>query len=500
MRSTGGPVNGFLFGLTTGQFAVLGAAGMPVLAAFNARAWGAFGVCVVGWVLVGLATVVDVQGRTAVGWLAAAARAGVGRRAGWSRWQSRVLAGLPVAEESLDLPGVMAGLRVHDGAPTSPRWTRPGLIEDRARGTWSITAALRHPGLGAADGDTRDGWGAGLGDLLRAAATGQMITQVALTVRTSPDDGAERAKYLTDTMVDSPVGRAVAPVVLGLEAAVQPACTTTEGFVTVTTTRTRLAREARHSGRGAAGRSHVLAGMLREAGTHLDGMGCEAVTPLSTPQLSEVIRTGFAPADRAELTRSHTAAAAAGPPYRGGIPPGHAGPGQAHQTGRYYYHDGWVTCSIAVRLPDGGARLGALAPVLAPSTPGERRAMSVFYAVTDQATATRSAGHNSHWAGVGAALRARLQITTRPGERRAHQQVETVDAKLAEGQALSTGTAIVAVTVPDHWEVGEYEQRLAGSVRSAGFVPQPVRFSTGAGFTAAVQPLGLGVARARARS
>src|SRR5262249_34538730 len=144
--------------------------------------------------------VVPVRGRPAARWFFDVLMYSWGRAMGWSLWRSAASGGAAKASDlrTPDLPGVLAGLRLHDGPPFGPLLQRICVIQDPRAGRWSATALVTHPGLGAVDNATRDAYANQLGSLLEAAARGEHISRVSILVRTVPDDGAERAAWVFD--------------------------------------------------------------------------------------------------------------------------------------------------------------------------------------------------------------------------------------------------------------------------------------------------------------
>ena len=67
-----------------------------------------------------------------------------------------------------------------------------------------------------------------------------------------------------------------------------------------------------------------------------------------------------------------------------------AGPSGADPLARHYSHDAWNSISATLKLPAQGAVLGALAPVLTPTTAGERRCFLVAYPILSPTKATRA--------------------------------------------------------------------------------------------------------------
>ncbi len=108
---------GWFLGLTGPQVTIVIAAGLPVWLTAAVGAWTGLLVWVPVWALVVALACVPVRGWTAAQWVGVLARYLVGARTGWSDWQSRVAAGDLDDLEEADLPGVLAGIQVHDGPP-----------------------------------------------------------------------------------------------------------------------------------------------------------------------------------------------------------------------------------------------------------------------------------------------------------------------------------------------------------------------------------------------
>ena len=136
------------------------------------------------------------RGRSATGWLLAAVAYAFGVVLRWSRWRSHAAKGQATGLDDPDLPGVLAGIRVHDGPPTGPTNTRIAIVQDRASRVWAATATISHPGLALADAAERDSQGRGLAALLNACARTELVSEVLFLIRSVPDDGAERAQWL----------------------------------------------------------------------------------------------------------------------------------------------------------------------------------------------------------------------------------------------------------------------------------------------------------------
>lgn len=409
----------------------------------------------------------------------------------WTPWQSRAAAGTVPDLRQVDLPGVLAGISTHDGPPYGPLQARPVLVHDAAAGTWSVVARVWHPGIGLAEAGQRGRMAAGLADLLEGAATAELVSVIALQVRTLPDDGAERAAWQrTHLRADAP--RLALQVSDQLGAAVVTAAVRHELFATVVVPEHRIARSARQAGGGVDGRARVLHTVMAEVAARLVGqVGASAVSWLDSPDLAAAIRTGFAPGERPALVEA--ALADARP-----LPMAAAGPSAAPAPPvRHYVHDAWSSVTCTVLLPDKGALMGALAPILVPAQPGERRALTVFLEPIPARHADRMVGRESISAGTAAQVRSRMGFATRASHHRDAARVSTQDTRLAYGKALVRTAIAAAVTVPSSWPVADAGRGLEASIRGAGFTPLRLDLAQDSGFAAACIPLGVGLPRRR---
>lgn len=489
---------GWFFGLTGGQVGLLVVTGIPAWLAVNSSRWGWLALWLPLWALVALLVVVPVRGWSAAQWLGLLTRHAWGGLMGWTSWQSRTAAGTVGDADEADLPGVLAGVQIHDGPPYGASMRRVAVIQHHALRTWAATARIEHPGLGLTEAEARDRMGAGLAQLCEAATRTELVDVVALQVRTVPDDGAERADWVgSHRGPGSPeLARSVNEQLAGQ---LMPACVRSEVFVTVVVGEDRIGRSAKRAGGGVAGRARVLYGALGEVEARLLGsMGCTRVTWLDSPALAVAIRTGFEPGDRAALLGAEIARRTL-PGVATGVPVAGAGPTHAGSELRAYRHGDWVSVTDTILLPDQGAILGALAPVLVPSAPGERRSLTVFFAPVSAGAADRLTSREEMSALTGSELRRRTGRLERARERRAVTRVKATDEKLARGRSLVRPCAALSLTVPADWPVSEFGRRLDASVRLAGYVPQRLDGAQESGFAAATIPLGVGVPKRRGR-
>ena len=476
---------GWFLGMSGPQLALVLVAALPGLAAVNGGRWLVLAAWAPVWALLLALMVIPVRGRPATGWLIALVLHGLGAGMGWTRWQSRAAAGMAGDLGEVDLPGVLAGIQIHDGPPTGIAMRRVALVQNHSARTWGAVARIVHPGMGA-----------GLAELQEIASRTELIDLLAIQVRTVPDDGAERAAW------ENAHRRAGGP---GLARQVNdllgqmltPASVRTEAFVTIVVGEDRIAKPAREAGGGRDGRARVLHGAMAEVESRLRAaMGCTEVTWLDSPALAVAIRTGFAPGERATLIAAQLGAAR-NPDVATGIPLAAAGPTQATCEMRHYNHDAWSSVTDTILLPERGAILGALAPVLAPTTPGERRALTVFFPAMGQGRADKLTQRAEMSAITGDELRRATGRLARAKQRRAQARAAGLDEKLAKGRALVRPCAAATVTVPNTWAVSEFGRLLDASIRNPGFIPLRLDLAQDSGFAAGAIPLGVGLPRVR---
>jgi hypothetical protein len=220
------------------------------------------------------------------------------------------------------------------------------------------------------------------------------------------------------------------------------------------------------------------------------------VTWLDSPALAVAIRTGFAPGEHAGLVAAQVAGLV-NPAVATGVPWAAAGPTQATCGMRHYNHDAWSSVTDTILLPQRGAILGALAPVLVPTIPGERRALTVFFPALGQGRADRLSRRAEMSAITGAELARATGRLARARVRREQARALGLDEKLAKGRALVQACAAATVTVPSTWSPAEYGRRLDASIRMSGFIPLRLDLAQDSGFAAGAIPLGVGLPRVR---
>ncbi len=513
----------WLFGLTGPQWVAVLASGFPTWTAMVAGRWLALIVLLPAWLAVILLVCVPVRGWSAFQWLGVMARHLAGGAFGWSRFQSKAAAGDldlgdargtrggdrsnqgagrstvgdPGGDEGeADLPGVLSAIEIHDGPPLSGQTGRPALVQHHAARTWAATARIVHPGIGMSDEADRFRMGAGLTELLEAATAANQIALLAVQVRTVPDDGTERDAWVRrHARADEP--EVSAQIHAQLDAMTAGAAIRREAFVTVVVREEVIAKDARRAGRGVTGRARVLYAVLAEVEARLTGsIGCTHVHWLDTSELATAIRTGFEPGDAPALADAaihHRD----DPTIPAGLPLGAAGPSTASTTLRAYRHGDWQSVSSTILLPRKGARMGALARVLVPSQPGERRALTVLYRPISQPSADRSTNRAHMSAVMAGTLREKTGKVERAKDRRTVGTLHERDEKLAAGRSLVAVSSAVSITVPATWNAQDFGRRLDASIRISGFTPLPLDGAHDAAFAVSAIPLGAGLPKRR---
>lgn len=484
----------FLFGWTGWQAGIVAVSTLPVFWSLHRQAWTSAALLAILSAAVTAVTVVPVRGRSAIGWILAATSFAVGGLTGWTRYRSRATHGAAQDLDEVDLPGSLAGVEIHEGPPAGLAGARVAIIQNHIARTWAVAAALVHPGTGLRDTTERAAMGQGLTDLLDQAARTGLIDEILILVRTVPDDGAERDQWIARHRHPDTTAQ-VRAINDGLQQALTGASVRTEAYVTIVVPESRLAKAAREAGRGLEARAQVLYALIAEVEAQLTGgLGATSVSWLTSPDLAAATRTGFAPGDRAGIVDALTARTT-NPNVNADVPWALAGPSGADAAVRHYSHDAWNSISATLTLPERGAVLGALAPVLTPSGPGERRSLLVAYPILPAHQATRSSATSEWTADMGQALREKARVKTSTKTRDQAEQVRSLETKISRGHALTRPYAIATVTVPKTARVAEYGRRLDASVRAAGYAPLRLDLAHDAAFAASTVPLGVSLTR-----
>ena len=162
------------------------------------------------------------------------------------------------------------------------------------------------------------------------------------------------------------------------------------------------------------------------------------------------------------------------------VPWAMAGPSGADPAARHYSHDAWNSISATIKLPVKGAVMGALAPVLTPSEPGERRCVVVAFPIISASAADRQSASSEWAADMGEGLRTKAKVKPRTKAVDEAAKVRGLDRKLARGSSLTRPYAVATVTVPKTVAGRRVRSppgrlRPPGRVRAAAPGPQPGR-------------------------
>lgn len=485
---------GWFFGLSGWQLAIVSLTFLPIAWSMNSGAWISALLFALLWAVILLITITPVRGRSATGWATASLAFAVGGLAGWTRFRSKAGLGRADHLDEPDLPGILQGVTVHDGPPNGAMFARTAIIQDHRSRTWAVTASVVHPGIGLKEVDERRRQGGGLSDLLDLAARTELVDEILLLVRTVPEDGAERDQWVTRHRRGS-AATAARQINDELQTNLTQASVRTEAFVTIVVPEGRLSKEAKESGGGLDGRARVLYSLAVEVEAQLrGGMGMTTVNWLTSPELALVCRTGFAPGDRAGIVDALDSRKS-DPDVNADIPWAMAGPSGADPVARHYSHDAWNSISSTIKLPVKGAAMGALAPVLTPTAPGERRSFMVAYPILTQSAAERQSATSEWAADIGEEMRNKAKVKQRTKSRDEADKVRRLDQKLARGNSLTRPYAVVTVTVPKTARVSEYGRRLDASVRRAGFAHLRLDLAQDVGFASSTIPMGISLTR-----
>lgn len=480
---------GWFFGLGWGKFTGLMLGTLPTLFALSRLAWASMLIFASLWVVALLLLTVPVRGRSATRWARDATRTALGGMLGWTTFRSKASQGQVEDLATPDLPGVLAGIEIHDGPPHGTDQRRIAVIQNHAANTWAITAQTVHPGIGMSDSTQRRHYGEGLTALLDQVEGGETVAEVIQIVRTVPDDGAEREQWVKKHQrVDAPP--LAVKINADLHAHTTQAGVHTESFFTFVVPKDRIAKAAKDSGGGLEGTCRALYLTMEEIGALLtERLGMTSVRWLTSPELAVACRTGFAPGDRAGIIEA-LAARETDPDVNADIPLALAGPGQADNAMRHYSHDVWDSTSITIKLPTKGAVMGAVDPILTPSHPGERRCFTVVYPIVKMAKAERESDRREFTADLADEVNRHFGRKTKPKQDQEADKARGMGGKLAKGNSMTTPYAIATVTVPKTEQINQFGRQLTASARRAGFPPVPLDLAHDTAFAASVIPFG----------
>ena len=435
--------------------------------------------------------VIPVRGRPALRWLGDLLLFQLGVLSGWSVFQSRAATGTPGPAAEPDLPGVLTRLRFPDGPVFSDRG-RICLIHDTAEGRWGATAQLTHTGTGMLSAAECDQLAARLGSLLSSIGHRDVVDRLSLYVRTVPDDATEyqmwRARH-TRPGAPELAQRATTE----LDATIGSVSLRTELFVCVSGSEDVLRRPAEAAGGGVNGRALALYRALDGIEDGLKPLGVRQVSWLTSAAMASALRTGYNPATAAALAGerlgSHAEASR--------LPLAAAGPTLAPTpAARAYHHDGFTSVSFAVLMPENGLTFGALGPLLAVRTAGERRTLAIHYEVMSARASAKAVQQQRFRTGIVREVTSSRGFAATAADQRSTVGARDQEYAVAAGAALVRFAVAASVTVPSSWPVEDHAARLENDAAGRARLLR-LELAQDSAFVAAVLPVGIGLPRQR---
>jgi len=482
----------FVFGMTGSRAAMLAAA---VLAAIVPVATVRMSAAIVLWptaLTLAATALIRVQGRTGDEWLAGL----VSYHLITLRRQHRYVGGpfAPPAdgEGHVELPGILAPLRLLS-VPAARRDL--AIICHSYDRTYTAVARVRFPGIGLADSARQEqrvaGWGALLASL---CAEGSPLTRVQALQRLVPESGvALRSWHDAHAVPGAPeLASQVAGSLLGMPAL---AGARREAYLAITMDARRAHGPVRAAGGGDIGAAAVLVRHLRALAQVLAGAELEVEDWLGVRDLAEVIRTAYDP-DSVIPLAARRAAYVPGRTLEPGTSPTLAGPVYAEARPGRYIHDGAVSVAYWVQAwPRSHAFCTALGPLLADGS--HRRSFGIIFEPLSPRQAERAVMRERTARDVAVRMRQRTGQIVPEHERAATEQALHQDADRAAGHGLVRFTAYAAVTVTDPGTVDDACAALEADAAAARIELRRMWFAQDSGFVLACLPSGMGLPKRR---
>ena len=498
----------FLFGLSALRAAVLAAAALAVITPIAVAHMRA---AVIFWpaaLVLAAAALIRVGGRTGDEWIAGLVSYMTIRARGQHRFAggpfappaaaAAVAAGAAGGAQHLDLPGILAPLRVLSVPAAAGRDL--AVVESRHDRTWTAVARVRFPGIGLADTARREARVAGWGQLLASLCTeGTPLVRVQALQRLVPESGAALRSWHAAHLAPG------APALAGDVAAelLASATLTTsrrEAFLAFTMDGRRARAQVRAAGGGDRGAAAVLVRHLRSLHQAISGADLEVEDWLGTRDLAEAIRAAFDPGAQAHLSARRAAAAAAWGRGAAGTapPPGIsldlAGPVYAEARPGTYLHDGAVSASYWVHSWPGQAYSTALGPLLGDGS--HRRSFAIVFEPLGPRAAEKAVMRERTARHVAVRMRQRTGQIVPEHERAAMERALGQDAERAAGHGLVRFAGYATVTA----QTDTIEDACAALEADAAAARIEVRrmwFAQDAGFALGALPLGMGLPKRR---
>lgn len=485
---------GNYMGLSLPQLLIVAVAGLPVLAAMSVQRWIFVLAYAPFMALVMAVTIIPIHGRPLARWLWDGATFQVARQKGWSAFRSKAATGAASPKElaEADLPNIARALRFHSGPPFGQFSTRVCIIQDPHAGRWTVTGRLSHPGIMTQDAEVKDAYAQGLSALLAALSQGETVARLSLYVRTVPDDGAERHMWVGEH-ADPAASEVLTEINRDIESRILAVSVRQDYFVSVSVDEDKIRSQAREQGGGVTGRAIVLYRVLAEVEERLLSAGASGIDWMDSEQLASVIRTGFNPAagggiEHARLRRARGQAISTGT-LLGAAGPSLAPPPKA----RSYLHDGFVSISYALLLPERSTTVGKLTALLTPSSPGERRCLALHYEPLTPRAGRRAVESSAFGAEISHDLRQAQGRRIRSGDHRRKNAASVHELDLDNGHQIARSAGVITVTSPADGPSEDHAAHAEADARGSGFQLLRLELAQDSAFTAGVLPLGIGL-------
>lgn len=494
----------FLFGMTARRTALVA---LAVLVAVQPIASGRLPDALVDWPVAAallMLAYIRVAGRTADEWMVVAMSFQLLKLRGQNRFHSGafapVTAGDPAGPAPLDLPGVLAPIRIL-AAESGTGKTMAVLYHPHDR-TYTAVGRITSPGIGLADVARREAQVSGWGRLLAGlCAEGQPIIRIQAIQRSLPDSAAGLASWHENHLVPWAPDQAVAVTAELLEDAA-PASVRREEWLAFTMDERRAASAIRAAGGGETGACAVLARHMRALVGAISDAELEVAGWLTPRELAEVFRTAFDPEGSQALEwrrYAEESAAGSGRVHAGlaaGVDPRLAGPVQAETSWGSYRHDSGVSvCYQIYDWPRGEVYATALFPLLGDGT--SRRAVSIYLQPLSPREAERQVLAERTQRDVAIRMRQRTGQIVPEHEKAAQRRAEEQDAERAAGHGLVRFSGYVALTVTESADIAEAMASLEADAAAARIEIRRMWGAQDVGFALAALPAGLGLPQRR---
>ena len=444
---------GLLLGLSGVRLAAIGVCGVVFVVAMTVQSPQALGVAAVAITLLLLATFVRVGGRPAIEWVPVWVSFGWSAATRNDEFYASPDLSVPLPEGTLDLPGELFGLELHEFTPTATTTATSattanatpagyGVVRDTFRRRLVAVCEVSGDDFLFLDPDDEQArvsaWGATLDHLAQSLPELRRL-QVVHAVGPVSTAGLHRDHGEHGGRGTAETAASYREVLARSGAAAQEHRTLIAIGLDVAAAR----RAIRSAGGGLAGGGTVLMDRAATVEETLRAAGLEVHGWLPARTIGGLLRVGFDPAARLALDE-HTDDVNAG----GGVDPVAAGPYALVEQWSALRHDsGWSTTCQVIRPP---ARpvTGDFLQHLLIGVPVERR-MSLLYVPTSMQVAERRAQTQQVSADAEQAVRLRWGFATSARHRRHHGDAAQREAELVEGRAVYRVVWVLTIVAPD---------------------------------------------------